>query len=109
MACGRLASLRLSLAVRAGARARDAQAIDDRGKIGRQRRAGAERAALRPFKTDAMGVQEHARKAERAKLRIEVRIPVLLVSRDRMPSVCGVHANLMRASGKQAHLHERCE
>ncbi len=54
-----------------------------------------------------MRVQEHAFKAQRDELPIEIGITVFCIARNDMAGVRGMHANLMRAAGVQQHFHER--
>ena len=53
-----------------------------------------------------MRVQEHALEPELSQVSVELRIPVLRIPRHGMAGVCGVHPNLMGASGMQRHLDE---
>src|SRR5258708_1218700 len=51
-------------------------------------------------------MQEHPLETQLGHGLVEFGVPVLLISPHRVTSVRGVHADLMRPAGKEAHLHE---
>ena len=66
-------------------------------------------AGTRPLKRHGLGVQKGTLQAMRFKFGVALAIAVLVVAQQRMSGEGGVDADLMRATGRNIHFHQRRE